>query len=240
MDLAAEFTRRWPGCAVNASRLDPDGLDGDHAADVVLARAAAAGIPAALAEFETTVIAPALATSRRFGDLDELAQQARVRLLVGESPKLATYRGRGSLVAFVRTIITRLALDQARATRETDSIANLIDRVGDDPELAHMRERYAGDLGDALKTAWAALARHDRFVLDLELNQHLGVEQIATIYGVHRTSAMRKIASARAAFVAGTRDALRAKLGVGDPTLDSILRLMTTSTRWTALAGLGA
>ncbi len=81
-----------------------------------------------------------------------------------------------------------------------------------------------------------ALAPHDRFVLDLELHRGLGVEQIATIYGVHRTNATRRIASARAAFVSGTRDALRATLGIGDVTLDSILRLMTTSARWTALA----
>ncbi len=241
MDLAAEFARRWPGCTFDAASLAPQ-LDGDHRDDLILACAAIAGIDAALTELDAKMIAPALAhvRVRGLGDLDDVGQLARVRLLVGDSPAIASYRGRGSLAAFVRTIVMRLALDQQRATRAipSDSSATLIDRVGADPELAHMRERYSADLGSALQTAWLALAKHDRFVLDLELHQHLGIEQIANIYGIHRTNATRRIASARAAFVTATRDALRSKLGIGDPTLDSILRLLTTSTRWTALASL--
>ena len=241
MDLAAEFAKRWPGATVDAARIRSI-AEGDQRDDLVLASACIAGIEPAIAELETTVLAPALAhvRARNLGDIDEIAQLARVRLVVGDAPGLASYRGRGSLAAFVRTLVMRLALDQHRATREipSDSIETLVDRVGADPELAHMRERYANDLGAALQTAWRALAPHDRFVLDLELHQHLGIEQIASIYGIHRTNATRRIASARAAFVSGTRDALRAKLGIGDVTLDSILRLMTTSVRWTALASL--
>jgi RNA polymerase sigma-70 factor (ECF subfamily) len=253
VDLAAEFAKRWPGATVDASRIDSRGgdivrteathVDGDHRDDVILATACLAGVEPALTELETNVLAPALANvrARRLGDIDEVAQLARVRLLVGDAPGLASYRGRGSLAAFVRTIVMRIALDQVRATRDVSSdLESLVDRVGADPEIAHMRERYAGDLGAALQTAWRALAAHDRFVLDLELHQHLGIEQIASIYGIHRTNATRRIASARAAFVSATRDALRAKLGIGDPTLDSILRLMTTSARWTALAAIEA
>jgi RNA polymerase sigma-70 factor (ECF subfamily) len=241
VDLVAEFAKRWPNCTFEQARLaDAPTLDGDHTDDVVLAWACAAGIPAALAELDANAIAPALAHVRTRGDADEIAQLARVRLLVGDPPAITTYRGRGSLAAFVRTIVVRLSLDQVRATRDvpSDELDALVDRVGADPELAHMRERYAGDLGAALKIAWRALAPHDRFVLDLELHQHLGIEQIANIYGIHRTNATRRIASARAAFVAGTREALRVKLGIGDGTLDSILRLMTTSTKWTALAAI--
>jgi RNA polymerase sigma-70 factor (ECF subfamily) len=237
VDLAAEFAKRWPNGTFDPARLALV-ADGEHRDDVVLAWACAAGITEALAELDARMIIPAAAHAR--GNADELAQLTRVRLLVGDPPAITTYRGRGSLAAFVRTIATRLALDQHRATREiaTDEIESLVDRVGADPELAHMRERYAEDLGAALHTAWSKLAPHDRFVLDLELHQHLGIEQIAKIYGVHRTNATRKIASARAAFVAGTREALRAKLAIGDGTLDSILRLMTTSTKWTALTSI--
>lgn len=241
MDLAAEFARRWPGATIDPARVNgPSVEEGEHREDVILAHACIAGIDAAVAELDTTILGPALAhvRARGLGDADEVGQLARVRLLVDKG--LASYRGRGSLAAFVRTIVTRIALDQKRAAREVpvDSMESLIDRVGADPELAHMRERYASDLGEALQTAWRGLQPHDRFVLDLELHQNLGIEQIASIYGIHRTNATRRIASARAAFVSGTRDALRAKLGIGDGTLDSILRLMTTSARWTALASL--
>jgi RNA polymerase sigma-70 factor len=250
--LPAEFAKRWPSAATDLARASSsdarhddeasvvEGLDGDHREDVILACGSLTGIEPAIAELEATVIAPALAhvRARGLGDADEVGQLARVKLLVDKG--LASYRGRGSLAAFVRTMVTRIALDLKRTAREVpiDTMEKLVESVGADPELAHMRERYANDLGEALQIAWKALAPHDRFVLDLELHQKLGIEQIANIYGIHRTNATRRIASARAAFVSGTRDALRAKLGIGDGTLDSILRLMTTSARWTALASL--
>lgn len=228
---------RWPGAACDPAREVP-GLDGEHRDDVVLAWAAHGGIEPAIAELEKTIIGPALAhvRARRLGDaLDDLGQLLRMRLLVEHG--LASYRGRGSLAAFVRTTAIRLALDQRRVTREipTNDLDSLVDHVTTDPELDHMRERYAGELGAALRAAWAALAPHDRFVLELELHQRVGIEQIARIYGVHRTNATRRVASARGAFVIAVRTALRDKLGVADPTLDSILRLMTTSARWSAL-----
>ncbi len=242
--LVAEIARRWPGAACDVTRIDPGaltGLDGEHRDDLVLAAACVAAVDSAIAELEARVIEPVLASVRtRFGDdLEEIAQQARVRLLVGESPAIAHYRGRGSLAAYIRTIVTRLAIDRQRAAGPaTDPIDSLVDHAALDPELVHMRDRYATDLRDALQVAWRSLAAHERFVLDLELHRRLGIEQIAGIYGIHRTNAARRLGSARAAFVAAVRAALRAKLAVGDATLDSVLRLMTTSTKWAALEDL--
>ncbi len=232
--------QRWPGSGF-AGSAEPVGLDGEHRDDVVLAAACVGKVVPAIAELETRAIAPALhdvRTKRLAGDaLDDIAQLARLRLLVGPPPAITGYQGRGSLAAFVRTLVFRIAIDQRRGIREVadDGTAGLIDQLGTDPELALMRERYAGDLGEALTTAWRALAAHDRFVLGLELQQRLGIDEIARVYAVHRTNATRRLASARAALVAGVRTALREKLGISDSTLDSILRLLTTSTRWSAL-----
>jgi RNA polymerase sigma-70 factor len=239
--LAAAFQTRWPAARFERARLATQiaGLDGDHRDDVVLAWAVAAGIAPAIADVDALVasaVQHVRARNLAGNALDDIAQLARVRLLTGDG--ITSYQGRGSLAAFVRTIVMRLAIDHVRATREqpADDVASLLDHVATNPELAHMRDRYAADLADALRTAWSALAAHERFVLELELHQHLSIEQIARVYGVHRTNATRRIASARAALVSGVRAALREKLQIADATLDSILRLLTTSRRWSALA----
>jgi DNA-directed RNA polymerase specialized sigma24 family protein len=123
------------------------------------------------------------------------------------------------------------------SARVGDEVLALLDDGRADAELALMRTRYAEALAGALTQAWAALPPHDRFVLDLELRQRLGVDEIARVYDVQRGTALRRLASARAALVAGTRAALRAELRVGEATLDSVLRVVSTSARWAALPG---
>jgi hypothetical protein len=76
-------------------------------------------------------------------------------------------------------------------------------------------------------------------VLGLLLQEKLDLEAIAAVYQVHRATAARKAASARAALIAAARDHIRSTLDVGDATIDSILRVVTTSRLWDALATIG-
>jgi hypothetical protein len=59
----------------------------------------------------------------------------------------------------------------------------------------------------------------------------MAVEEIARVYGLHRANATRRLAAARASLIANTRACLRERLAVGDETLDSILRVVSTSVR---------
>ena len=222
-ELAVSIDKRWPGTQMV-------GLDGPHRDDVLRAWSAALGDDAARREVDALITAPN----------SDVAQLARIRLFTGDPPAITTYQGRGSLAVFIRTIVSRIAIDQHRSERPTadEDVGSLVDHVAIDPALAHMRDRYAADLAGALRTAWDALAPHERFVLALELHQHLSIDQIARVYGIHRTSATRRLASARGSLVTAVRGALRAKLEVADATLDSILRLFTTSRRWAALAAI--
>ena len=100
-----------------------------------------------------------------------------------------------------------------------------------DPELGYLRTLYAQHLSDAVRTAWQALAPHDRFVLSLQLHEHMTIDDLAQVYRLHRASAARRAASARASLLDKIRSALRAQLLVGEDTLDSILRIVSTSIR---------
>lgn len=100
-----------------------------------------------------------------------------------------------------------------------------------------MRSHYAEQLTAAVREAWTRIAAHERFILSLRFLDGIAIDDIARIYDVHRATAARRTAAARAALVSATRQALRDRLAVGDDTVDSILRVITTSVQLGA--GLG-
>ena len=213
-------------------------------ADVVLAEQCVAGSQSALAAFEEQALKPAASHVRASGFapalVDDALQLARMRLIVGDPehpPVLRTYRGRGRLAGFVRTVVLRCAIELQRRERETpeEHIADVLGGGPSDPELDFMRRQYSGVLRDALRSAWLALAAHDRFILGLQLHERLDLDAIAKLCQVHRATAYRRAATARAALITKTREAIRAQLDAGDTTVDSILRIITTSVAWSAL-----
>lgn len=248
----AEVRAAWPDAHGDPTALDAAaaGLDpGADGAQVILAWACALGAASALEQLERDALGPAARhlAARGFDEarIDEAIQETRVRLLVGgaeRAPGLLAYRGRGPLAAFVRTTAVRIALDLgSRADRDDpEPTLALLSDGAPDPDLAYLRTHYADALGRALAAAWAGLPRHERFVLGLALHHRLDTDAIARVYGCHRATAARKLAAARATLYAATRAALRATLAVDDPTVDSILRVVTTSLRWQALAPLVA
>lgn len=244
-----EIQASWPaardarGALLAAPALD----DGADRASVIWAWACVLGDPSALQRLEDDALAPAAhhLLGRGFDSdrVDEAIQQTRVHLIVGRDdrpPGLCGYRGRGPLPAYVRTAAVRVAID-LRVDADVDDPEPTLALLADgapDPELTYLREHYADALRGALAAAWAALPRHERFALQLALHHGLDVDGIARVYACHRATAARKLATARATLYAATRDALRAALSVDDPQLDSILRVVTTSVRWHALAPL--
>ncbi len=213
--------------------------------DVLLAWASVGQDPQALREFEQTVMASATRHLRDRGFaqdvVDDSTQIARIAMLVGETdrpPTLLQYRGRGPLRAFVRTVCTRRALTLCTTTRRSTqaTLQAFTSTPQADTELEYMRATYGPQLSNAMQAAWTRLQPHDRFVLGLALEQGVATDEIARICGIHRASATRRIASARAALLALARDGLQTELAIGGATLDSILRLFTTSVQWDAPA----
>lgn len=199
--------------------------------ELAWAAACVSGDPAALARLDAGPLHEAAThlTSLGFAAaaIDEALQRARHKLVVEGA--LRTYRGRGPLAIFVRTSVVRLAIDEHRQVRDHVELSDIVAAPLPDPELEYMRKLYGDHLAAAVKDAWHRLAPHERFILSLRIYESTSIDDLARIYQIHRASAARRAAAARASLVTHTRTCLRERLGVGDTTLDSILRIVTSS-----------
>jgi len=246
-DVHAQARARWPGVEVARDRFVA--FVTARAGDVAAARcdllyltcACADGDAAALAVFAQTyepVIDGALARmANAVVDPDEVKQRVRERLFVGDvdtPPRIAEYTGRGDLAGWVRAVAVRTALNLRRShAREAprddaDELAALLPAAGSDPELATLLDRYRSDVGAALAEAIAALPDKHRSVLRYHYAERLNIEQIGAIFGVHKTTAFRRLEQARGELVEGARAALKRRLAVDDAGLLSIVRVVSS------------
>lgn len=240
----------WPGLTVPedrfvraiAERLDVDAparsLDAMHTDDLYLACGCAAGDPGALAGFEercSAVIARAIASTRASpSERADLGQVVRQRLLVapaaGGAPRIATYSARGSLQTWVRVVAAREAARMLpRAHREVaagdDELAGLV-AGDDDPEVGYLKRLYRAEFKRAFHAAVEALDSRARLVLRQHALDGLGIDQLATLHGVHRATAARWIEAAREAVLAGTQRELIRRLRLSQGELASVIRLI--------------
>jgi RNA polymerase sigma-70 factor (ECF subfamily) len=93
-------------------------------------------------------------------------------------------------------------------------------------ELELMQRRFGADFEAAFRRTFEALAPRDRTLLRYQVIDRLGIDRIATIYGIHRATAARWVAHAREALVEGVRRTLQAQFHIGTEELDSLLRLV--------------
>ena len=209
-----------------------------HAAELYLAAACAAGAPGAAEAFEATQ-GPQLDRALRRLDLSatrhsELRQQMLGLLLVGERgrpPQISKYSGRGSLGGWLRVTVTRGARKQLgrkeRMIPASDQLLErMADQVDDDPEMQYIKGRYRGEFKAAFVEAVGTLSARERTVLRCHLVDRLSIEDIGSMYNVHRATAARWISGARAAAVEQTRQAMMRRLRIPDEEYESILRLI--------------
>lgn len=233
----------WPDIDVARERFEafaarPDAAaDDERAADLYLACACAAGDGRAAAAFAAAYGA----------DLERAAERVRVsgispddarqtllhRILVGDEerpPKIAAYSGRGSLKSWVRAVAARAAIDLHRrgGGREVSPSEGLFENLTDssDPEIEYLKRHYRAEFRQAFETAVGRLGARDRNTLRHIFVERLTIDQMAALYAIHRSTAARRMAGARAALLEATRAALAEKLEVGQESLDSIMRLI--------------
>ncbi|MBS1123455.1 MAG: polymerase, sigma-24 subunit, subfamily [Deltaproteobacteria bacterium] len=253
LDAHAQAAERWPGVVIEAERFaafvtarctnvaDARGLAMVRCDQLYLTCACAAGDPVALAAFDRThgkVIASALARmAAAVTDPDEVKQRVWERLFVGDAetpPRIAEYTGRGELSGWVRAVTVRTALNYRRAhareapSDDVEELMMLLPAAGSDPELATLLERYRADVGAALAEAIDSLSDIHRAVLRYHYAERLNIEQIGAIFGVHKTTAFRRLEQARAELIDAARVGLKRRLGVDDAGLMSIVRVVSS------------
>jgi RNA polymerase sigma-70 factor (ECF subfamily) len=207
-----------------------------HYEDLYLACACARGDRTALTTFEERFFPEVDAAVKRFSArvaADEIRQVLRHKLFVadpGERPKICDYSGGGRLRSWLRMAATRAALDLvARGSHEVpaekDALESIV-AIGDNPELAYFKRRYAEEFRAAFREAFAALGSRDRNLLRYAFGRGLTVDGIGSIYGVHRATAARWIARAHADLAAHVRTAMLTRLKGNKPEYANVLRLI--------------
>lgn len=243
--IRAEAIRSWPQLHLHrqefrehledlAARgelhdVDPAGLG--------LAWACAHQEPAALEAFEWTLIPTASRALRRLGvaeaQVDDLLQRIRVRLLVGAEGRpaqIAGFNGRGTLQGWLRVVAVREGLGVLRRgpPAEEPLDARLVGQLGDpgDLELALMKDHFLAEFRAATREAVAALAVRERLLLRMQVVDRMSVDEIASVYRVHRVTASRWFTRIRAELRAAIESRLSGRLSLAADELRSLVGMI--------------
>jgi RNA polymerase sigma-70 factor (ECF subfamily) len=239
--LAAAGRAAWPRIAWPADEFAAELVrrrvsagSAERAADLYLAWACARGDPAALAAFEERHgrELAAFATLARIPAslVDDVAQEARHRLLVGQPgmpPRIAQYAGRGDLRAWLKVAVARQAIDLVRRTRREvrdDAALEALAAPALDLETALTRARCHDELRAAFAAALAGLAQRERALLRYRYVDGLSEDEVARIYQAHRVSVARWVARARGHLLEETRRGLAARMGLTSGEVTSVIR----------------
>jgi len=224
--------------ARHLSTLDLDAVPA-HLGDLVLAFAAAHADPTAQSEVHRQLTRAARTTLPAAGYaehiVDDTIGELAVTLLAGAKSPLLTYRGQASLGGWLRTLVARTALRladlqrrEARAASDSDS--DLVDRVAAS-DLT--RDLYRSELRDAVRRAFAAaitrVSYFERQLLADFLVREKGLDDIAKAHDVHRATAARWMARARAALDRELRAELHRDLVASESEVASVLDSVRSS-----------
>ena len=246
--LASAFDaarERWPTLAVDAGAFEahasarhPEGvsLDRWHAEELYLTCALVDGDARALACFDTEYLAVLDRVLARFADpmlVDDARQVLRARLLVrgddGSAPRIAAYNGKGPLAKWIEVAATRTAISLRRTARDIpvdDRTIVALQGAGSDPQLAHLKQTYRAQFTEAWRRALRELDPADRTLLRLHLIDRLPVDRIGVLYGIHQTTAARRVRQVKERLGARVHETLAATLDVAAGELDSIVALI--------------
>jgi RNA polymerase sigma-70 factor (ECF subfamily) len=204
---------RWPQITVAADRFSAhvhsmktdQPMLAKYGADIYLAFACVQRDRSALALLQDQLLPAVDRHVVRMGMrpslLDDLHQDLLLYLLCDPVPRLRSYRGRGSLLGWLRTVAIRRAFLLRRHGRElsVDEVApELLCAGGPDPELQVLRRRFSPRVRRALEESLAALPRRHKVLLRRHYARRESIDVLARRYGVHRATVARWLAEVRA------------------------------------------
>ena len=226
----------WPDVAISDPEFlahlercagDQLGADLDFPA-IYLGCACIHGDAKALAAFEAAYLAdlPKMLAriTREPALVDEVVQQVRIKLFVGDRPTIERYL-RGSLGAWLRVIASRLAIDLLRQRERPVAEQDLdLASLAETADHALLAAEYRAPVEAAFTAALAALEPVDRSMLRLCFVDGVGLEGIGRIYQLSKSAVSRRLARCRSILLADVKHRLGDTLGIAPAELHSLLR----------------
>jgi RNA polymerase sigma-70 factor (ECF subfamily) len=202
-------------------------------AELYLAVAALDGNPQAIKYLDHDYVLPASEAVRRVDGspdfLAEVRQQMRVKLLIGERPRLASYNGAGGLREWLQVIALRVALNMKRSDRRLvldDRLELGLLLEGGGIEREAVKGRYLEDLRRGLEASFHSLGARERTLLRLHFVDALSIDAIGEMYGVHRATVARWLVAIRRSLFEAARAALAGVHHLDSRSLRSIYRMV--------------
>lgn len=242
--LLARGRKAWPGVCVApeefsafvTARLAASSQNDIRAEDLYIACACATSKALALAAFGAAYDRHVAAILGRLRVTPAVRDEAHGRLAAhlfvaepGARPRIASYTGRGDLLAFVRIATIRLALGLARSESPSEELGDdELPADASNPELLYLKELYRGEFATAFTEAVAALAPRDRTLLRYHLVDGLSIDKISAVYGKHRSTMARQLEAVRGELAATTRRILMSRLRLDRSEVASIIRLIAS------------
>jgi RNA polymerase sigma-70 factor (ECF subfamily) len=231
----------WPALALDAARFAAftaaRGLGAERveaaAGDLYLACACLHGVPGALETFDRQILSRLPSLVARLGptaeQLDELMQVLRAKLFTGAAPRIGEYSGRGSLVAWLRVAALRAAIDLLRAAaRLPEALVDEEQLMASSatPEIEALRNRYRPRFAAAFKRAFALLTTDERNLIRFHFVDGLGLEQLAPLFQVARSTMFRRLHACTRALHEMMRAELAEELALSESEFDSLATLV--------------
>ena len=210
-----------------------------HCSDLYLACGCAAGLPAAIAIFDSEILGEVAPALRRMGlsadRIDDVLQVMRAKLLIADGqrsrPAITSYAGRGSLVGWVRIAARRAAVSMGRnkdEQRQSHEERGGLERIAhpSDIEMEYLKTRYQSEFKRAVEDALSMLEARQLNTLRFHYIDGLSIDRIGALLQVHRATAARWIRSAAEAVRIEVRRLLRERLGLSAGEVDSLAGLL--------------
>ncbi|MDX2020886.1 MAG: hypothetical protein SF187_11660 [Deltaproteobacteria bacterium] len=223
-----------PLCAlvehVQRNAIPPDRL-AMFAADIFWAAALYIGDRAALAAFDVQIAARVPSFLRRFAPtretLVEQTQMLRIKLLTGPDARIQSYAAKGPLLAWARVTCINQFLDAVGPPRTEvtlDDVSELTDGQ-DNPELRALKLAHGAAVQKAFEESLQSLSARDKTILRLHVSDRLGIDEIGSLYGVHRATAARWILAIRRQVLEKVQTSVGMQLGGTNTSVRSLVRL---------------
>jgi RNA polymerase sigma-70 factor (ECF subfamily) len=248
--LVARARAAWPDLAVEsdgfvshlaehlAADAPVDALEGLSIEDLYLAFACGTGTPGAVEAFERAYggeLGVAVSRMRGGPSADDARQLVHQKLFVaagGSRPKILEYSGRSGLRQWYRVTLMRTLVDDLRRRKRDEPIGkgeqDFLDVPSPkaDPETEYLKKLYGHEFRAAFEEAVRRLTPEDRNVLRSHYAGGLSIDQIASVFGIHRATAARRVNRAKETLLAETRRRLAERLQMSRRELESVMRLI--------------